>query len=136
MDFLPAPRAPLFRLARFNPVRGQIRTFIDVARDRRPLWVTQFFVRLRRDPASAGEDAGPHEAACVEVVPLVPPVVGDLMTTVRLHHGEQDRTELDGEIVHHASIIVRARSRSSYLRILPLAFMGRASTTTTRRGTL
>src|SRR5262249_11350223 len=53
-----------------------------------------------------GEKVGADHAAGVEVVPLIPPVVGLLEAALRVDHGDQGAAHLDG-IVGNASRLQR-----------------------------
>src|SRR5579862_2351185 len=98
------------------------------------------------------------------MVPLVPPVVGDLVAPVRLHQREEHRTELDGlgprsDAVlsggtvclglpgHRAPLVVGSSDRSgpgsgcsdlfsAGLSTLPIGVRGRTSKTNRRSGAL
>ena len=66
-----------------------------LAGDGRRVGVAQRLEVGRGDEAAPGEVVGAHHAAGVEVVPLVPAVVGHLVAPVGLDEGQQHGAELD-----------------------------------------
>jgi hypothetical protein len=83
----PAGQHPVERQVRPGPVVAEERT--GIAADAPVLQV------MGRDPALAREEPGADHAPRVEVVALVPAVVGDLVALVRLDQREQHAAQLD-----------------------------------------
>jgi len=77
-------------LALLDPVRGQVRTGVDVGQEPGVGGEAEVLEVPGGDPATPGEPPLADHAPGVEVVPLVPAVVGHLLAPVGLDEGEQD----------------------------------------------
>ncbi len=103
MHLLTGPLPVLFVLPGMDPIDRHIGARVDGIRDLAPtVGESQILQLPRRDPATAGEEPGPHHASGVEMVALVPAVVGDLVSRIRVDQGEQHAPDLDRTIFHGA----------------------------------
>jgi hypothetical protein len=109
-----------------HPVHREVRTDAVRSEQVRSCSGAEILQGARRHPAPAREQPRPDHAAGVEVVALVPAVVGDLVSLVGLHEGEQHGAELDlaTKIVGRGTVGVRHfvipnRSRPKAVIALP-----------------
>ena len=101
VHLLAGPLPVLRVLPSVDPVDGDVGARIDGIRDfSAAIRDSQVLERPGRDPATSGEEPRTDHTARIEVVALVPPVVGDLVAPLGIDEGEQHAPDLDGLVVH------------------------------------
>ena len=95
LDLTQGPLVPGVEVAVEHPVCGDVGAPCRLAGDGGRIGITQRLEVGRGDEATSREVVGADHAAGVEVVPLVPAVVGHLVAAVGLHQGQQHGAELD-----------------------------------------
>src|SRR5690606_37538659 len=102
------PGTMLLEPAFVYPVDREVRARLDGRpRERAVGRIAERLQRLRRHPASAGEQPRPDHAPRVEVVALVPAVVRDLMAAMGIDEGEQHAADLDRILLHAPAVAFR-----------------------------
>jgi len=105
-----------------DPVDRQVRAEVEVAEQLGIGAEAEVLQRTGGDEAAAGEQPRSHHAAGVEVVALVPAVVGHLVSGVRLHEGEQHRAQphLAPDVAHGGGAYDPPMPGDDLVRMVPI----------------
>jgi ribosomal protein S18 acetylase RimI-like enzyme len=117
LHLIDGPAVPDVVISVEHPIQGQVTSSLGAASDRRWIGMAQSLQIGGGHEALSGELVGTDHAAGVEVITLVPAVVGHLIAPVGLHQGEEHRAELDRLGPCHDGVLARRTFRPLFARL-------------------